>query len=243
MPLQVMSMRKKYKKYSGRRNPYRNNYAARKFSTKPYGRLQNIVTVPGKQVLPSQIRTQFTFNFRSSFVYTASSQTTGIGNFIANSLNDPLGASGAGQPPMFNELMTYYKNYMVIASKIELWINSRDAVPIIFYIVPIVDTTGTYSLDRVATMPGAKILYVTGDNASGASKIVNYRTTSTATGVDVGENDLQGTDGSDPNKLWYWHLSFAPIQNAYPSDFTIDTFAVVTQYCVLSNPKPVGYST
>lgn len=229
--------RDRYRKRSGRRRLYAN----RRFTTNPL-RKQQIVTIPGRQVLPFQLKTQFKFTFRASLAYDGTTGLSGVGNVKANSLTDPMGASGSSQPPMFDELMTFYRKYNVIASEIRITVTPRDAVPIMFYTVPILDTTQTYSVDTANNMPGMKRVLISPDNASGDTTVVNYRRSSTVTGLNQNDDFLLGSSSSDPGKLWYYHISFAPMQFGYSTSFSIDMFIELTQFTILSEPQVVSNS-
>lgn len=243
MPVQRKSIKQALKKkYMKRRNPYRNYYANRKFTTKPYTHDQQVVTIPGKQVLPFQLRTQFKFTFRASFSYTASTLSTGVANLKANSLTDPMGTSGTAQPPMFDQLMVFYRRYCVLGCSIKIHITPRDAIPIMFYCVPVVDTSASYTLDTANNMPGMKKVLISPDNASGTTTLQNYMRTETITGLRIGDDTLYGSSTNDPTKTWSWHCTFAPMQLSYPSDFVVDTMIELTMYTLLCDTQLVGNS-
>lgn len=226
-----------YKRY---RKSYK-RYGKRKFTTNP-ARRQNIVTIPGKQVLPAQLITQFKFTFRASLAYDGTTGLSAVGNLKANALQDPMGASGVSQPPMFDQLMTFYRKYNVLACAVKVTLTVRDTVPVLFYIVPILDTGATYSVDTANNMPGMKKVLISPDNASGSTTISNYRRTTTVTGLSQDDDFLFGLQSSDPGKIWYWHLSFSPMQLAYDTSFSIDTFIEMTMYTKLCEVQLVGNS-
>lgn len=229
----------KYRRSLRRLKYTRNRY---KFTTTPYKKNQRVVTVPGPQVLPFQLRTQFKFTFRASFAYTASTLSSGVANLKANSLTDPMGTSGTAQPPMFDQLMIFYRRYCVLGCKLKIHITPRDPVPVMFYCVPVVDTSSSYTVDTANNMPGMKKILISPDNASGSTILTNYCRTQTITGIEPGDDTLYGSATSDPTKTWSWHISFAPMQLAYSTDFYLDTFIEMTMYTLLCDTQLVGNS-
>jgi len=217
-----------------------------RFSTRPY--LSNLtganaITVPGRNVLPARLKTQFKMTYRAYVNYSAATGLSGVFNIKMNSLFDPTGSVGTLKPQMFNELMTYYNRYCVVGSYIKMTISNNGDIPITLYCSPVTNTTDTYSTSVCPQIPGTKYCTVEGLGSRCTKILTNYRNPSTVYGFPVMDNAFQAEKTADPNAVCWWHISFSPLQDAYDQDFDVNIFFETIYYTVLTNPRVVAFST
>lgn len=209
--------------------------------SKTFGPLTSI-RVPGSSVLPQRMTTQFRYLARLTLSYDGSAGSSSAINLKANSLTDPLGGSGSVQPPMFDEMMAFYQRYQVLSCAVKLTFTNLNELPIVVYIAPLTDLTDTFNLATTGIMPGSVIRTMGSINGSNSVLVVkNYSKTKNIVGV-TNTDDLQGTNGSDPVRLWYWHISTGPALSGYGSDYTISVLIETVYYTLLSDPQPVALS-
>lgn len=230
MPVKRKSNRKTYKASSSKK---------RKTSSSRYtNRVPNslsAVRIPGKNVMPQLLMTQFQSNSRLNLTYTGSTLTSTTASFQANSLFDPLGNSGTIQPQFFDEMMAFYQRFQVIKCKLELGISNTTDACVLVNIVPITDLTDTYTLDTASVMPRA--ITRTLGPLSGSNSTIKMKSVTLIKNVagTIDDTILQGTSTSSPTRLVYWHVSHAPTFVGLSSDYTINLWVKLTFYTLLSD--------
>lgn len=229
----------RYRRYSRKSRYPGSRYKPGRFYTSPFLSTPNIVTVPGSNVLPTSLRTQFKFLTKLELTYTGSTTSASALNFKANSSVDPMGSSGTTKPQMFDQLTAYYGRYNVIASKIKITAVNPTDFQYMIYCTPITDLTDSYSSITAPNMPGAKHVVMDSATARGVVTLTNYRRTATIFGLDPGSAGFSATTTSDPPTLWYWHISSYPINPSLAEDYTCDLLIELIQYVVLSCPQNV----
>jgi len=200
------------------------------------------IRVPGKTVLPQKMSTQFRFITRLALDYVGSTGAASVVNLKANSLFDPLGASGATQPPFFDQIMSFYQRYEVTGCSLKMTVTNTQDAPVCVYMVPVTDITDTYTLATAAVMPNAKMRVLGSLNGSSSVLIFsNYAKTKNVVGV-ANTDDLQGASGADPTRIWYWHISSSPALAGLATDYTVAILCEMTFYTFLSDAQVVANS-
>jgi len=198
--------------------------------------------MPARTVLPRTIQTVFRFITRLNLDYDGATGISSIINLPANSLFDPLGTAGTAQPPMFDQLMSFYGKYQVIKCAIKTTCSNTTEVPIVVYCVPITDLADLYTEATAAIMPYAKRVVV--GSINGSSSIGNlYNSCYTKSIIGVADaSDLQGTPIANPARLWYYHLSSVPMQAGFTADYQINMHIEYIFTVILSDAQVVSNS-
>lgn len=211
-------------------------------SSRSYGnrkRPSTIVTIPGRRVLPPILNT--TFNYVDKVTIAIVVGGAGAYVYSGNGLYDPNITSSGAQPQMFDELMTYYRYYNVVASKIKISsICSSTTEGFDIYVAPTNNTTSTYNFVSATTIPGVKWKTVGPSNSLSLGKIINYRKTSIQAGVAYNDDTLLGNTGTNPTNQWYWRIGCSPINSASTSTYNVFLTVELTYYTRLSSVNVVA---
>jgi len=198
--------------------------------------------MPSNTVLPRNIQTVFRFITRLNLDYDGATGISSIINLQANSLFDPLGTAGTAQPPMFDQLMSFYGKYQVIKCAVKMTATNTNEVPVIVYCVPITDITDTYTEATAAIMPYAKRCVVGSLNGSNSvGRIYNSASTKSVVGI-ADASDLQGTPIANPARLWYWHFSSVPMLAGLTADYQINLHIEFIFTVILTDAQVVSNS-
>ncbi len=204
-------------------------------------RKSRIVSVPGRQFLPTRFKTQFTYTQRYNLTSIAGGNATQI--MRGNSCYDPDQTSTGSQPQGWDLLTgnSMYTKYTVIASKIEIEFFGNQ-VPFRVVVFPLQSATSTnVSFDTCARFPRARTANV-GNSSGGAAvrKLKNYARTRTITNLSIYDDSLASQYNANPTTQWYWQIVGVPIDGA--SSDVVFASVTVTYYTILHGYLPLNFS-
>jgi len=209
------------KSYKSKSFPYKRTYKRARTSSYKTSNIRPVV-MPSTTILPRTIQTTFRFITRLNLDYDGATGISSIVNLAANSLFDPLATAGTAQPPMFDQLMSFYQKYQVVKCTIKMHCSNTSEIPVVVYSVPVTDLTDTYTEATAAVMPNSKRCIVGSLNGSNSiGRITNTMMTKNILGV-ADASDLQGTAITNPTRLWYWHFSSVPMLSGLIADYQIN---------------------
>lgn len=176
--------------------------------------------------------------------------------YRANGLNDPLVSGPVGstghQPMGYDQLIgAIYENYTVKACKISIEVlststtTSSGSFQVFVYPNAISTAIWTTLANVNALRENDKIRYKNVPTAYSMNKkdrsIKYYMSTKNVLGLnDTSDPDLQGTNGSDPTKQWYWNVTIMPMDES--SAITCYYICKLVYYIEYCNPKPLASS-
>lgn len=199
-----------------------------------------IITVPGKTVLPRELKTCFNYVDKQTLTVTLGSASAYV--YRANGMYDPNYTGTGAQPQMFDELMTFYTKFNVYGSSIKVTaLSSSSTEGFDIYVAPIVDTTATYNFISATTIPGSKWQTI-GPLNNSIAMIKNYANSSTITGLNPKDDTLQGTVGGDPASTWYWRIGISGTNTSGTPSFSVYCTIELKFYTLLSLPTVVAQS-
>lgn len=229
MPLTLVPYRRRYTRFSRFRRPFRR-------SRRPFRRFTRRRPV-GMPFVPRSIySSQKEFIIRKLRFATSSAQditsTSGAlsGDIVyrANDLYDPLEAAGGGQPRCFDEIMSLYRYFVVLGSKITMHVGygagSATSMDITLLCNLKDGTTAFTTAQEALEHPRVKFCTI---SASNSSKTLVHKYSWKIHGCrdPIDCEDLWGTSSASPTRQWYWHV------NAYTNDGT-STEAVYYTYVI-----------
>lgn len=168
----------------------------------------------------------FTHKYHETVNLTVAAGVVGIYNFSCNGMFDP-NITGTGHQPLYYDQMTaLYDHYTVIGSKMRVKLvqalGNQPAVRIATYInddatvTPArIDTLGEQSSGKQFLIPPASVDSYTLTNSWSAKK--------TFGGSVLGNDNLQGTSGTNPTEQSYYTIAF----QAADESTTVTMFAEV----------------
>jgi len=187
------------------------------------------------------LKTQFTYVDKQTITITTGSSGSYI--YTGNSLYDPNQTGTGNQPQMFDELMTFYGKYNVIASKIKVVaLTSSNLEGFDLYLAPTANTSSTYNFVTATTIPGAKWIVVGAQNSVSIGTMTNYRRSDVQTGLKWDDITLSSVESNSPESLWYWRIGASPNNPSSTLSFTVFLTVYVTYYTLLSSPLVVAQS-
>lgn len=191
--------------------------------------------------LPNKLYTRLRYGTSTSLSTAASS----IDSFImsANGLYDPEDPIGGHQPRGFDQLMTMYDHYTVVASKINVTFRTSGdsgtaSLPITAWIILSDDNTSFASSSDI--YESSKLRYSVMAHPEGnrgvvqLSKKFNAKQFFTKSKV-LDDDNLRGDANNNPGEGAFFHIgmdSFTQLTTA-----TVDCLIVVDYVAVLSEPK------
>lgn len=162
------------------------------------------------------------------------------GQMYLNSINDPAGNFGTGQPYTHDQWSTLYEKYIVVGWKVDIEVVTQDnTTPMMVGFCPSAQgTISTTDYLHYGEQPGNTSRLVTPDtdkiylSAKGGVK----RFLQPAFGNFLSNPDFQANFGSNPSKLLYGHMYVQSIDPA--ADIAQCYFVVkLTQLCKFWLPK------
>lgn len=149
--------------------------------------------------------------------------------YSANGMYDPDITGVGHQPRGFDQLMPMYDHYAVLSSGIHINVANASTAAILFGICPVDTATARSSVNDYMEDRKSKWVIVAPINSGTCVKSLSHY-------LDVGkflnrkvkyEDDLKGTDSSNPAEGVYWHVFMSTV---YSTDTTSISWAPVIDY-------------
>jgi len=161
---------------------------------------------PYDSVVPFRFRTHL--HFDGAWVNTTAAPGFYDWIFRGNSVYDPDYTLGGNSAWGFDQVMTIWNFYKVLASKITVTITDKDAAnPMHCCIIPMDSPVAWSAASALGapSHPDAKTMILSINN--GSKRLSHYATTANITGVkDIDDAGYQANSATDPAHAWYWHV-------------------------------------
>lgn len=189
--------------------------------------------------LPVSFRTTLVYYEQVSFTAVTTPQTYA---FRGNSPFDPNQTGTGAQPVGYDNLATFYEEYLVIGSKIKIDIFNLGTVPVQLAVSPTMQVTTYTTYDQAAYFGNqARFLTVDGTSRGGQSfgKVQHTGVTTQILQQPV-DRDFRSVFTTNPSKQWYWLIAFQSADQVTAISCTIQV--TIWYDLELSGPKLVALS-
>lgn len=175
---------------------------AKKKPRKRAGR-SDLVSIPKGMPFPRRYRCTLVYEENQQVTMTASVMTPYV--YSLNGLYDPNITSTGHQPMYFDQLMSIYNHYQVIAAKVTFQPLSASVNQLSWCIVE-ADSASTTNSAYDGERPGAQVLSGMGAYLSGQKLFLTYSARKTFGPGAIGDADLIGTASANPSEQSYLHI-------------------------------------
>lgn len=221
-------MPRKHKKVRSRRRPRRRHYKVRP-----------------RKAIPLGNRFKFTTRYvEDTLSINASAGTLAAFVFTANGLYDP-NTTGVGHQPLgFDQLMTMYEHYTVIASKISVWFDNEDATNSQVVGIALSSTDSVLTDSREYIENGNVVWRCINKAGEDKSSIQLKKKCSVKNFLGrpniLSEDSCRGTVANNPTEQCYYHVFAASTTNVDPG--IVRLFVTIDYIAILTEPKKLALS-
>ena len=196
--------------------------------------------------IPKQIRGGMPSKLQTKLIYGQRQELTGavIPEYVfsGNGLYDPDFTGAGHQPRGFDQIMSLYDHYYVVASKITVWFHSLETAAgdeMLCFILPSDSSTAATVQSDILEHDSAKLSLIGLENTGALRTKLESEGTTKSQVSTLDYSVIRGSASANPSESWYWHIG--AIGNG-SSTLNMVAYVRIEYTAVFGEPKMPGES-